>query len=142
MIPAMENGLENIKNHTELKFRIMQLNSLRAEQELEIKRGIKELYHTMQPLNLLKKTISDFASDKQVTFDAAKIGLDLGSDFLIGKLLGSNMNIKKYLSALVLQKASDYFLARHPEKIAWGVEKLNGLFRSFSKKEKVEQEVE
>ena len=64
--------------------------------------------------------ISDFATDKQVQFDATKIGLNLGSDFLIGKLIGSNMNIKKYLSSLVLQKASDYMVNNHPEKIALG----------------------
>jgi hypothetical protein len=119
----------------------MQLNSLREEQELEIKKGIKELYHSMHPVNLLKKLLFDFASDKQVQFNAKKIGLNLGSDFLIGKILGSNMNIKKYLSSLILQKASDYVLNNHPEKVAWGIEKISNLFRSFSKKEKNEEEV-
>ncbi|MDB5258630.1 MAG: hypothetical protein JWM14_3325 [Chitinophagaceae bacterium] len=131
----MANDFSTIKNHTELRFRIMQLNSQREEQELELKKGITELYHAMHPINLLKKMVSDFATDKQVQFDATKIGLNFGSDFLIGKLLGSNMNIKKYLSSLILQKASDYVLNNHPEKIAWGIEKLSNLFSSFSKKE-------
>jgi hypothetical protein len=121
----------------------MQLNSLREEQELELKRGVSELYHAMHPINLLKKIISDFASDKEVQFDAAKIGLNFGSDFLIGKLLGSNMNIKKYLSSLILQKASDYVLNNHPEKLAWGIEKLSSLFRSSKKgKHKTEMKEE
>ena len=111
----------------------MQLNSQREGQETELKKGITELYHSMNPLNLLKKMVSDFASDKQVQFDATKIGLNFGSDFIIGKLLGSNMSIKKYLSSLILQKASDYVLNNHPEKIAWGIEKLSNLFRPSNK---------
>jgi hypothetical protein len=137
----MSVRLTNIKNHTELRFKIMQLNSLRAQQEIELKKGITELYQSMHPLSLLRNTLSEFASDKQVQFDAAKIGLNLGSDFLIGKILGSNTSIKKYLSSLVLQKAADYVLNNHPEKIAWGVEKITHLFNSFSKKEKKAGEV-
>ncbi|MDB5272409.1 MAG: hypothetical protein JWO58_776 [Chitinophagaceae bacterium] len=129
----MSIGLTNIKNHAELRFKIMQLNNLRAQQELELKKSITELYQSMHPVNLLRKSISDLASDKQVKFDAAKIGLNFGSDFLIGKLLGSNTSIKKYLSSLVLQKATDYVLNNHPEKIAWGVKKITNLFHSFSK---------
>ncbi len=138
----MSNGFGNIKNHTELQFRIMQLNSQREEQELELKKGMKELYNSLHPLNLLRNGLSDIASDKQVQFDATKIGLNLGSEFLIGKLLGSNMNITKYLGSIVLQKASDYLINNHPDKIVWGVEKLTNLFRSFSKKENVETEME
>jgi len=137
----MANDFSTIKNHTELRFRIMQLNSQREEQELELKKGITELYHAMHPINLLKKMVSDFATDNQVQFNAAKIGLNFGSDFLIGKLMGSNMNISKYLGSLVLQKASDYVLNNHPEKLAWGIEKISNLFRSFSKKESRETEM-
>jgi hypothetical protein len=134
----MTNGFENISNHAELKFRIMQLNSLRAEQELDLKNGVKELYHSMHPISILRNTLAGLASDKQVQFDAAKIGLNFGSDFLIGKLVGSNLNLTKYFSSLILQKASDYVLNNHPEKIVWGVEKLTNLFKSFSKKRKGE----
>ena len=135
---VMANGFENISNHAELKFRIMQLNSLRAEQELDLKNGVKELYLSMHPISIIRNTLAGLASDKQVQFDAAKIGLNIGSDFLIGKLIGSNLNLTKYLSSMVLQKASDYMLNNHPEKIAWGVEKLTNLFKSFTKKGKQE----
>lgn len=138
----MSNAFGNIKNHTELQFRIMQLNSLREEQELGLKKGIKELYNSMHPLNLLRNGLSEIASDKQVQFDATKIGLNLGSEFLIGKLLGSNMNITKYLGSIVLQKASDYLINNHPDKIVWGVEKLSNLFGSFSKKGTAKKETE
>ncbi|HSZ73136.1 MAG TPA: hypothetical protein VK750_10715 [Cytophagaceae bacterium] len=134
----MTTSLTDIKNHTELRFKLMQLKNLRAEQELELKRGIKELYQSMHPVNLLRSTISEIASDKQVQYDATKIGLNMGSEFLIGKLMGSNTSIKKYIGSLILQKATDYFIANHPEKIVWGAEKLNALFRSFTKKKKVE----
>lgn len=138
----MSNGFSTIKNHTELQFRIMQLNSQREEQELDLKKSIKELYNSLHPLNLLRNGLSEMASDKQVQFDATKIGLNLGSEFLIGKLLGNNMNITKYLGSIVLQKASDYLINNHPDKIVWGVEKLTNLFRSFSKKESVPSETE
>lgn len=137
----MTNRFKHIRNHSELQFEIMKLNSLREEQELELKRGITELYQGMHPLNLIKKFVSDVASDKQVQFDATKIGLNLGSEFLIGKLLGSNLNITKYLGSLVMQKASDYFINNHPEKIAWGIEKLTNLFQSSSSKNKRAQEM-
>jgi hypothetical protein len=123
-------NLTNIQNHTDLRFRIMQLNSLKEEQELELKRSAQELYESLQPLNMLKKSLSDFVSDKQVRSDAGTVGMNLGAEFLIGKLLGTNMSLKKYLGSLVLQKASDYLINKHPEKLAWGVEKLSGLFKS------------
>ncbi len=134
----MTNSFGNIKNYTDLQFRIMQLNSLREEQELELKNGVKELYNSMHPISILKHTLAGLVSDKQVRFDAAKIGLDFGSDFLIGKLVGSNLNLTKYFSSIILQKASDYLLNNHPEKIAWGIEKITNLFKSFSKKGKRE----
>ena len=134
----MSTSFANIKTHTELRFKIMQLNSLRAEQELELKKDIATLYQSMHPLNLLRNTISEFASDKQVQSDVAKIGINWASDFLIGKLLGSNTSIKKYLSSMVLQKAADYMINNHPGKIAWGVEKISNLFQfsSTNKKDK------
>lgn len=138
----MKNGVGNITNHTELKFRIMQLNSLREEQELELKNGIKELYHSMHPINIIKKTLSGLVSDKEVRFDATKIGLNIGSDFLIGKLLGSNLNLTKYFGSMILQKASDYVLTNHPDKVSWGIGKLTNLFQSFTKKKKRETTLE
>lgn len=129
----MPNDFSSIKSSAELKFKIMQLNNVREEQELDLKRGLKELYYSLHPMNIMKSTLSEFAHDKQVQFDATKIGLNIGTDFIINKLLGNNLNIKKYLSSIILQKASDYILTNHPEKIIWGVEKLTNLFKSFSK---------
>ncbi len=138
---VMTASLSTIKNAAELHIKIMQLKSLREQQELELKKGVLELYQSIHPLNLLKSTMSEFASDKQVKFDATKIGLNLGSDFIIGKLLGSNMSIQKYLGSLVLQKASDYLINNHPEKITWGINKISALLNSFSKNKKEESEI-
>jgi hypothetical protein len=138
----MSNGFENIKTHEDLKLRIKHLNLLRREQEISLKNGVSDLYHSMHPINIIKNTLSGLVNDKQVRSDATKIGLNIGSDFLIGKLVGSNVNLTKYFGSMILHKVSDYVLNNHPEKLAWGVEKLTGLFNSFTKKKKSEVAIE
>jgi hypothetical protein len=115
---------KSISNHIELKQRIMQLNFDKYEQEERIKYNLKEIYYSVSLASIAKNTLHELLKDKQVQRDVTKIGLNLGTDYLIGKVLGRNKSVKAYLSSLVLEKISSSFIKNNVSGIISGISKL------------------
>ncbi len=118
-----------ITNDTELHQRIMKLSYLKEEQELVIKRNVQEVVYSMHPSVIFKNIVSKFSEDKEQTNDLKSIGLNLGRDFLIGKLFGKGGSIKGFLTSLIIRKTTDYVLNNHSDLIASGIQKLEGFFK-------------
>jgi len=123
-----------ITNDTQLHHRIMQLNNLREEQELVIKRNVREVVYSMHPSMIFKNMVNKFSEDKEATDDLKTIGLNLGKDFLISKLFGKGQTIKGFISSLVLRKVTDYVINNHSDLIATGIGKLENMFKDFRSK--------
>lgn len=99
-----------ITNSTELKHEIMKLSSLKADQEVALKRDLKELYYSMQISTVIKRTVRDLKEDDNIKSTAVEAGISLGSGFILDKLLlRKGYGIKSYLVNAGLKKLVSYF---------------------------------
>lgn len=124
----MSTGI-TITNDTELHHRIMKLNYLKEEQELVIKRNVREVVYSFHPSVIFKNIVGKFSEDKESANDLKSIGLNLGKDFLIAKLFGKGGSIKGFITTLLVRKATDYVINNHSDLIASGIQKLEGFFK-------------
>jgi len=130
-----------IKNDTDLHHRIMKLNNLREEQELVIKRNVRELVYSMHPSMMIKNLVHKISGDGETKSNLKSVGLSLGKDFLISKVFGRGGSIRGFISSLLVRKATDYVMTNHPDLISNGITKVQGLFKNLKEKkaEKTEQ---
>lgn len=119
----MGKGTVTITNDTELHARIMHLNSLAAEQELAVKRSVKELAYSMHPTSMVKNFFHKFTHDSDAMNSVKDSGLSLGRDFLVSKVLGKT-SVKGFLSQILVKKVINYVMRNHSDKIVNGLRKL------------------
>jgi len=113
-----------IQNDTDLHHRIMKLNYLKEEQELVIKRNVRELVYSIHPSMMLKNLLNKFTGNQEAKSDLKSIGINLGKDFLITKLFGKSGSLKGFLTSLLVKKATDYVVNNHSETISKGIHKV------------------
>ena len=113
-----------IKNHSELLLHIMQLKSQKISQEIEIKHSFKSLINSLSPISMIKNSLRDLSQDKEARFNIAKVGLNLGTNFLIEKVVGRNKSIKGFLSSIILEKFSGAFINKNASSIVTSINKL------------------
>jgi hypothetical protein len=130
----MNSPAISIQNDTDLHHRIMKLNNLKEEQELVIKRNVRELIYSIHPSMLVKNLISKFSGDSEAKSDLKSIGLNLGKDFVISKIFGKGGSLKGFISSLLVRKAADYVITNHSDKIATGINKVQGYFKDLKEK--------
>ncbi|MDZ4757929.1 MAG: hypothetical protein SGJ10_07310 [Bacteroidota bacterium] len=113
-----------ITNHTDLALRIMHLKSERFDQETELKHTAKEFVYHLSPINMLKGSIRELASDREVQRDLTKVGINMGTHFIIDKVLGKNRSIKGFLSSLLVGNIASSLISNNMPKIISGISKL------------------
>ncbi len=118
-----------ITNDTQLHQRIMQLNSLKEEQELIIKHNVKEVVYSMHPSVILKNMVNKLSGDPEAKSDLKTLGLNLGKDFLLAKLFGKGVSIKSFITSILVRKAADYVITNHSDLIAAGIGKLEDFIK-------------
>jgi hypothetical protein len=123
----MQKGTVTITNDTELHARIMQLNYLRAEQELAIKRNVKEIVYSMHPSVMIKNAIKKFSEPGEVSNSLKDAGLALGGDFLLSKIFGKGVSLKGFVSQFLVKKAINYVVNNHSDTIKKGLSKFENL---------------
>ncbi|PBQ32890.1 hypothetical protein CNR22_14280 [Sphingobacteriaceae bacterium] len=126
-----------IQNDTDLHHRIMKLNNLKEEQELVIKRNVRELVYSMHPSMMVKNLLNKLGGDKETTSDLKTAGLNLGKDFLISKIFGRGGSVRGFISSLLVRKATDYVMTNHPDLISNGINKVQGLFKNLKQKKAI-----
>lgn len=101
---------QSITNSTEIKHQIMKLNALKEEQEIMLKKDLKEIYYSLQLSTVIRRTVKDLSTDKELKSSALQTTIGIGSDFLLNKLLfRKGAGIKSYLINAGLKKLISYF---------------------------------
>ena len=131
----MEN--KEISSHAELVLRIMDLKAEKFSREEDLKYTFKEFVSTLNPISMVKESLHQLAADRDVKFDLAKVGLNLGVDFIIDKVLGRNRSVKGFLSSVLIEKFSTLFLNNNISKI---VSEISKLLHPNSEQETIQQE--
>ena len=99
-----------IHNHATLALRIMEMKAEKSRQEDDLKYTFREFAGTFSPLSMLKDSMKGLAKDKELQTDLLKAGLNLGTDFIIERVLGRNHSIKGFLSSILVEKFSTPFI--------------------------------
>ena len=94
-----------INNNEDLSLRILQLKHEKQMQEIELKVAFTAITETLNPVKLIKNSLHDIVTDKVVKDDLLKIGLNLGTNFIIEKVMRRG-SLKGYLSSVVLETIS------------------------------------
>lgn len=118
--------MENIKitNHAQLQLHIMHLKSKKLSQEIELKHSVKEFVYSISPLSIVKDSLHSLVQDKEVRMDLTKVGLNIGANFLIDKVVGRNRSIKGFLSSILIEKISTSFINSNASSIISGISKI------------------
>lgn len=130
----MNSPAITIQTDTDLHHRIMKLSNLKEEQELVIKRNVRELMYSMHPAMIVRNVISKFTGDSESRTDLKSAGLNLGKDFLISKIFGRSGSLKGFISSLLVKKATDYVINNHSDTIVNGITKVQGYFKDLKEK--------
>jgi hypothetical protein len=92
--------------YTDLQLQIDTLTKEKSVKENEIKIQFTEIITKANPINIFKEYIQGITADKDLELNVSKIGLNLGTNFLIEKILGRNRSIKGFLSSMLVERFS------------------------------------
>jgi hypothetical protein len=97
----MENAV--ISNYAELTSRINYLKSERIRQEEELKSTFSEISASINLFSLINGSLNKRTEKKSVFFNLIKVGLTMGSTFIMDKILGKRRSFKGLLSSLLME---------------------------------------
>ena len=117
--------LEEICDVNDLSCEIEQLKILRNQQELQIVDSFYELAHAVNPVNIMKDAIHGLASVSPPNNDVLSISTNIGSNYLIEKVLGKNQSIKGFIGSLIVETITTELINRNAPQmlnqvIDWG----------------------
>lgn len=118
----MENN--EISGYAGLKFRILELRAEKSMQEQEIRNKFRELADNLDPILIVKRRLHEMAGDKELQVDLLQVGLNIGSNFIINRVLGKNRSIKGFISALLFQQLSALLINKNMSGIISGIGKM------------------
>lgn len=114
----------SITTHEELKQQINHLKIKKAQSAEDLKKSLVAFFESIDPVSVIKGSLHALASDKTVRTDIAKVGLNMGANIIIDKILGKHQSIKGFLSALLVEKISSEFINNNFSHIVAGISKM------------------
>lgn len=96
----------------DLMQKIAELKALKARQEEIISEQFKELKESLNIGNVLRESVAHIAADSETRKDLVKIAATTGTNYLIGKVMGTNNSIRRYLGSMLAEKVSNTFIGR------------------------------
>jgi hypothetical protein len=122
--PGRKN-LEDICDGDDLSCEIDHLQNIKKQQEQQLVDSFYELAHDVNPVNIMKDAIHGLASVRPPTNDVISMGTNIGTNYVIEKVLGKNRSIKGFLSALLVETLTTELINRNAPQmlnqvIDWG----------------------
>ena len=111
---------KKILNHNDLLCHIAKLKDDKICQEIELKIKLNEFVKGLNPVSMVKDSLHELAQNKEVRLDIAKVGLNVGANFLIDSVLGRSKSVKGFLSSMLMEKISSIVI----DKNASGINKI------------------
>lgn len=106
--------LNNINSTSDLIYQIERLNAIKDEQEEMMKEQLKALGHSLQPGVLIKKALHNLNEDGELKQSALKTSLNLGTQFLLDKVIfGRGFGLKSYFLNMALKKVASFIIAKN-----------------------------
>ncbi len=108
---------KEISNYSELTLRIEYLKLEKIKQEEELKVTFKEFVNTLDPILMMKQSLHKLAEDKEVQVDLTRVGVSIGVNYIINKILYKSNNIKGFLSSVLVNLLSTALTIENISKI-------------------------
>jgi hypothetical protein len=99
-----------------LQLQKQELQDQKLQLENIIQDEVKTFIQGINPVEFIKNTAQSVLQDKNVQVDASTMGINLGVNYIIEKLLGRNRSIKGYVSSMILEKISSSFITKFMNK--------------------------
>lgn len=96
------SGVDDIRNHTQLRLHIMHLKARREELEDLMRHEVKEMYYSVHPLVLLRNAM---LGDRENGQGIKRTGLKLVGGFLINRLFNKGGSLRGFVSAALIERA-------------------------------------
>lgn len=128
--------ITNATPQTELSLRIMHLKSDKFEQEEKIRRTARSILYSLHPATLVRESITELAEDRDVQVSATQTAFQVGSRFLVYKVLGRFGGVLGVVGAALAGNFSDRYLNDAAPKF------LNLMGRLFRKEKEETEETE
>lgn len=106
-----------ISSYAALKLRVTYLETLKEAQEEELKKDFKNVLVSLQPANLVKSAIHNITHDDELKSDAGSLGMNLGLDFLVGKIFNKSGSIGSYIKATIAEQVIAMIMNKYGDKI-------------------------
>ncbi len=110
-----------IMTYADLQLSILQLKTKKQLQEEALRKEIAELVESFNLAAIMKDSIHKFATDKEVQFDIAKVGLNYGADFVISQLIGRKAGLPVFLLTKLIQSAAGGLIKKYAANIFSGL---------------------
>ena len=107
----------SILNQKQLTDRIKFLRGEKLNQELQLRQTATQFIDTLNPISIAKKSLYALATDTEVHFALAKVGLNIGANLIIEQILGKNRSIKGFLSTILVEIFSNSFINNNVAEI-------------------------
>ena len=107
----------SILNQKQLTDRIKFLKGEKLNQELQLRQTATQFIDTLNPISIAKKSLYALATDTEVHFALAKVGLNIGANLIIEQILGKNRSIKGFLSTILVEIFSNSFINNNVAEI-------------------------
>ena len=115
-----------INNQEQLSQLIQQLKAQSKMQEEAIIDRFNEFVHTINPITIVKSTLSALAGDTDVHYNVAKLGLNAGANVFIDQFLGKYRTIKGFVSSIVAESISSTYINNNASQILSRITNLIG----------------
>lgn len=109
--------LEDICTGDDLTCELKHLQELSIRQELEIKDLILDLAHAVNPVNIMKDSIHGLASVRPPNNDIVSMSTNIGTNYVIEKVLGKNRSIKGFIGSLVAETIATELINRNAPQL-------------------------
>lgn len=89
-----------VGNNNYIEDLYIRINFLKRERQIEgtiLETSIKELIKGVKPGSLLKQSLHEISVDTKVQVDLITIGLNIGANLIIDKIVGKHQKIKNIL---------------------------------------------
>ena len=99
-----------------LQLQKQELQAKKLQLETIIQDEVKTFVKGINPVEFIKNTAQSVLQDKNVQVSASTMGINLGVNFIIEKILGRNKSIKGYIGSMILEKISSSFISKYMNK--------------------------
>jgi hypothetical protein len=108
-----------IRNRTQLKQRISELNSRMEAKEQQLKTDLKEVHASLRASNIIRNAIKDIREQPELRIGIAQAATDIGAHALIDTVMfRKKRGLKNYLLSILFKKIADHFILKEHRKIA------------------------